>query len=415
MNTEKVIQPTKKVIETKQTTLKVVQKKNETQKVIPKQNGSEKSIPPKTEIEKVMKTQNETVKANQTNNAQEKVQQTNNKTEKAVQKKNETEKATKERIKMKKILYWNTKFLDVGMLSKRYIETYTEYPCQITDNKNILSEADAVVFDTQHIGGLPQKRRGQVWVFETAESPSNGFNPRVLQNWNNLFNWTMTHRRDSDILFMYDSFETVSKNESDTKESSSYLRNKKKNIVWFVGNCRTASRREDYARTLGKGCEIYKIGGCGRNDCPRNDAKACMTNLLNNEYKFYFSAENSLCRDYLTEKAFERMQYNVIPFVRGGANYSIFLPPDSYIDASKFQKQSDTCNYLLKVGNNETLYNKYHAWRRKYRVTGASFGLEKPWRELCMRLHNQDKYRRLYRNIKDWWRGEHSTSGNICS
>ena len=195
------------------------------------------------------------------------------------------------------------------------------------------------------------------------------------------------------------------------------LRNKKRNIVWFVGNCRTASRREDYARTLGKNYEIYIIGNCGinGNECPQNDAKSCMTNLLNNEYKFYFSAENSLCRDYITEKSFERMQYNVIPFVRGGANYSMFLPPGSYIDAGSFNNQSETCNYLLKVGKNEKLYNEYHIWRQNYKVTNYDFGHERPWREFCMRLHNEDKYRRLYRNMKDWWRGKQSTSGNMCS
>ena len=360
------------------------------------------------------------LKADKTNQPNKQMLLRKNQTVNPTEKGNNTNEETRPKNKtiraVKKILYWNPKFLDVGMISKKYIDTYTEYPCKITDNRDTLSEADAVVFDTQHIRNLPQKRRGQVWVYETAESPSNGFNPNVLKNWNNLFNWTMSYRRDSDLLFMYIEFATVSTDKRDTNESFSFLRNKKRNIVWFVGNCRTASRREDYAGTLGKNCEIYKIGNCGRNgnECPRNDAKSCMRNLLNNEYKFYFSAENSLCRDYITEKSFERMQYNVIPFVRGGANYSMFLPPGSYIDAGSFNNQSETCTYLLKVGKNEKLYNEYHIWRQNYKVTNYDFGHERPWREFCMRLHNEDKYRRLYRNIKDWWRGKQSMSGNMC-
>ena len=153
------------------------------------------------------------LRKNQTVNPTEKVNNTNEET----RPKNKTIRA------VKKILYWNTKFLDVGMISKKYIDTYTEYPCKITDNRDTLSEADAVVFDTQHIRNLPQKRRGQVWVYETAESPSNGFNPNVLKNWNNLFNWTMSYRRDSDLLFMYNEFATVSTDKRDTNESFSFF------------------------------------------------------------------------------------------------------------------------------------------------------------------------------------------------
>ena len=35
--------------------------------------------------------------------------------------------------------------------------------------------------------------------------------------------------------------------------------------------------------------------------------------MLNNSYKFYLALENSVCRDYVTEKFFKILQYNVIP------------------------------------------------------------------------------------------------------
>ena len=35
--------------------------------------------------------------------------------------------------------------------------------------------------------------------------------------------------------------------------------------------------------------------------------------MLNNTYKFYLALENSVCQDYVTEKFFNILQYNVIP------------------------------------------------------------------------------------------------------
>ena len=38
-------------------------------------------------------------------------------------------------------------------------------------------------------------------------------------------------------------------------------------------------------------------------------------------YMFYFSFENSLCLDYVTEKFFEMLKYNMVPVVYASANY----------------------------------------------------------------------------------------------
>ena len=59
-------------------------------------------------------------------------------------------------------------------------------------------------------------------------------------------------------------------------------------------------------------------------------------NMVNRKYKFYFSFENALCKDYVTEKMFNALKLNTIPVVFGGANYSNILPPGSYINALNF-------------------------------------------------------------------------------
>lgn len=47
--------------------------------------------------------------------------------------------------------------------------------------------------------------------------------------------------------------------------------------------------------------------------------------------------ENSLCVDYITEKFFKVLNYNVIPVVLNGVNMSAIAPPNSYIDLKDFE------------------------------------------------------------------------------
>ena len=56
-----------------------------------------------------------------------------------------------------------------------------------------------------------------------------------------------------------------------------------------------------------------------------------MQNCLAN-YKFYLSFENSLCVDYITEKFWKVLAYDVVPVVMGDGNYSRDAPPKSFIN-----------------------------------------------------------------------------------
>jgi hypothetical protein len=54
-------------------------------------------------------------------------------------------------------------------------------------------------------------------------------------------------------------------------------------------------------------------------------------------YKFYLSFENSVCDDYVTEKYFNILKYNVIPVTFSGVNFSaIGAPPHSSINVLDF-------------------------------------------------------------------------------
>ena len=52
--------------------------------------------------------------------------------------------------------------------------------------------------------------------------------------------------------------------------------------------------------------------------------------------QFYLAFENSLCGDYITEKFWKVLSYNVVPVVLNGVNMTRVAPPHSYIDIKDF-------------------------------------------------------------------------------
>jgi alpha-1,3-fucosyltransferase len=70
------------------------------------------------------------------------------------------------------------------------------------------------------------------------------------------------------------------------------------------------------------------------------------TALLENDYKFYLSFENSLCDQYVSEKLWMALQSSVVPVVMGQANYTAFMPPHSVISAMDFSEPGDLAKHL---------------------------------------------------------------------
>jgi len=52
---------------------------------------------------------------------------------------------------------------------------------------------------------------------------------------------------------------------------------------------------------VGVNLQVDMYGRCGKFSCPRSDTQKCLK-MLERDYKFYLSFENSNCDDYITEK-----------------------------------------------------------------------------------------------------------------
>ena len=119
--------------------------------------------------------------------------------------------------------------------------------CLLTSDRSQLSLSDAVVIHARDIHtsrDLPQTRDPhQRWVFFLLESPHHTeVNVSML---NDLFNWTSTYSSDSDVPCPYGRYVNGS------STSTPHTANKSRMVAWFVTNCKTSSRREDYIVELG--------------------------------------------------------------------------------------------------------------------------------------------------------------------
>jgi alpha-1,3-fucosyltransferase len=176
---------------------------------------------------------------------------------------------------------------------------------------------------------------------------------------------------------------------------------KQKTAAWFVSHCDVDSKRNDLARKLQQYIDVEVYGSCGNLSCQHDDPRC--NEMLNTTYKFYFSFENTLCADYVTEKLFDVMKSLVIPVVFSGADLSRFIPPKSYVNANDFKSPFELANFLKILSRNSREYVKYFSWKKYYRVDDNSDTANVC--AICQKLNefNFNTKKQFYENIQDWF------------
>ncbi|KAF8375111.1 hypothetical protein PRIPAC_81540 [Pristionchus pacificus] len=240
------------------------------------------------------------------------------------------------------------------------------------------SEADAILIHSRTINpsDLPRERRSeQVYVWMCHEEPGKcGKGDRSLPS--NYFNTSMTNIRDT-IGYNYGYGEIVKTNNETvlnriSDEKWSRIMSKKSDLgIAIISNCHTDSKREVYIERLSKIVKFTLRGSCYSDVelCPksRKDSWDCVTKLFESYY-FYFAFENTVCRDYVTEKFFHRLLSNIVPVVLRRQILNGIAPSDSFIAADDFESPEELAAHLLKVSSDPQLYRKYFKWRDSYAV-----------------------------------------------
>ncbi|XP_042232480.1 alpha-(1,3)-fucosyltransferase C-like isoform X2 [Homarus americanus] len=216
---------------------------------------------------------------------------------------------------LKKILFWND-----GYSSKHFgfgfgREPFLRAGCRVNTcfttgdrSRFPLKEIDALVWHFRsNDRSLPTVRSPHTrYVFWMMESASYLYGN--IGHFNNIFNWTFTYRLDSDFPNPYGRVYRRRQPLQEPEEERNYAANKTKLAAWFVSNCWTVGGREELVKLLRKWIKIDQYGQCGSLSCVRKNSSGCYS-MLEKNYKFYFSFENSLCQDYATEKLFNILRW----------------------------------------------------------------------------------------------------------
>ncbi|XP_028027141.1 alpha-(1,3)-fucosyltransferase C-like [Bombyx mandarina] len=339
--------------------------------------------------------------------------------------------------KLKYILQWTSAqgvpFAYMGKGQEGFIQRKCPHTnCFVTADRNLLG--DYTKFDVIAFAGpdvvrmsektLPEKRSPhQKYAFATIESSDNY--PVCSNRFDGYFNWTWTFRLDSEVRWGY--FNVKDKNENVigpnkimhwmkiedmepvSEDFKIQLKSKSKAAAWFVSNCYTRSRREDFANELQVELKKYNLeldiyGRCGNLKCSRDTEEAC-DEMIREKYYFYLSFENSFGEDYVTEKLLHALEFDAVPVVYGGANYTRFMPEGIYLNARELGAAAlaEKMAYLIKTPDRYIdmfkWKNHYTYFRKFRRVDTDEYCL------FCTILNQEDKVKSIsvYENFRKWW------------
>ena len=250
--------------------------------------------------------------------------------------------------------------------------------CHLTYNKSNILIADAVIFHARDVEGHRKDKysakrlalvrracpREQIWIFLSHENPQH--DSSIYAPYRQLFNWTSTFNRKSDVVIPYGTFIKKSSNEP----LKNYAKEKTGAVAWAASNC--LQMRLQYVQELQYYIDVTVYGKCNsyfakRKNC-EHFSEACTKEI--SKYKFFLAFENDFCEDYVTEKYWERIYQEAVPVVMGG-NYEGIAIPRSYIDVSDFSSIKALADYLLYLDSNDTAYNSYFAWKSDYAINAG--------------------------------------------
>jgi hypothetical protein len=236
------------------------------------------------------------------------------------------------------------------------------YGFEVLTNPKQISMADVVIF---HIPSLQFeneelkrlfKKEGQLWVFFSME-PEEYYKRFHLPEIIKLFDIIATYHFDSDIPLPY--FMGIDENVWKTKPI------KKTNFInAFISNPYAHSGRIECLCELMSFVEVHSYGKVLNNKQIDVDLGAFSKEHLIAQYKFTIAFENSIVRDYVTEKYFQPLLLGSVPIYLGAPNIEDFTPgKNCHVNFNAFDSIKELAEFLIYLDSHEEEYNKYLAWK----------------------------------------------------
>ncbi|RNA05317.1 alpha-(1-3)-fucosyltransferase C-like [Brachionus plicatilis] len=280
--------------------------------------------------------------------------------------------------------------------------------CEITKNKSHLSESDLVIVHMRSkFSYLPTNRPEKTrMVFFIIESPihSYQFHPK----YNGLFNLTATYNLNSDFSpYYYSNIEFKWERNLKFDENQDFSINKTKLAFFLATNCRAFSKRTEYVKEMQKHSNRIDVyGGCGKS-CNISGEDRFSSNLcrqkLSKDYRFLLAFENSMCKDYITEKLLDTVLFDIVPVVFGYGPYDQLIPRSAYINALDFKTPKELVNYLTYLESNSTAYNSYFKWKKYIKKTNTKYNT---LCDMCIKLNLENFYgvkKSIVNDLETFW------------
>lgn len=279
--------------------------------------------------------------------------------------------------------------------------------CEYTHDRSQYDDVDAILFHSFFIKDLPEYRYpDQKWIFWEYESPRIVKIRRNLTDYSHLFNITSTYSQESDVPlpFLRKCVPIPGEHNVPGGPNKNYAAGKSRKVAWFVSHCQTPSKRELYVKALQKFIAVDVYGACGPHSCPPKNGTYCFKEVLEKNYKFYLAFENSLCRDYVTEKLWNIFDHhlNIIPVVLGAADYTNMLPRGTYIDIRDFQSPAHLAKYLKHLDAHDSEYNQY-ILRRNFHTCRYTTEYRHYYCGLCEYLHRKRGVTEIALDVAQDW------------
>ncbi|CAD5215313.1 unnamed protein product [Bursaphelenchus xylophilus] len=238
------------------------------------------------------------------------------------------------------------------------------------------------------------------YLFSTQESPPNSDIFKELE-----YNMSIGYRHDSPASSPYGyAVELAEKKDLKEVVDMEIIKKKKKGGYWLVSHCSTDSKRELLVAELQKYINVDILGSCGK---PCEKGGKCEDS---SEYHFYMALENSLCKEYITEKLWKTgFQGNAIPIVLKRSIVEEFVPPKSVIAFDDYKSVEEMARHLKELMDDKEKYLEYFKWRENYAIIfldGAHHDvLERPWGicQLCRLLHLDPRPQYRIPNLDEHW------------
>ncbi|XP_067949772.1 4-galactosyl-N-acetylglucosaminide 3-alpha-L-fucosyltransferase FUT5-like [Watersipora subatra] len=227
-----------------------------------------------------------------------------------------------------------------------------KYQCRYDRGSRDISSADMVLFSELEVTlhkKPPTKPHKQLWAFFSKE-PQIKLNRNQQALWNGHFNYNAIFDRTTEGSFHIFRSKLKKLQPARNLHFTPKPNMRSPRILWFVSHCSSNdsirhifSAREEYVLELSNYIPIDIFTTSKR--CVRLFGNLTKTSAQLEEppmsdYMFYLSFENSLCKDYITEKFWKVLESNstTIPIALGGTSikeYEEVAPPSSFLHESR--------------------------------------------------------------------------------